>query len=82
MRIYGDRLGYGEIKLSPATELTLLNYDWPGNIRELENAIHRAILVCQVTVYAQRTFSYPALELWNMTIRFNDIFGKRVAAPL
>ncbi|MDD1614350.1 MAG: sigma-54 dependent transcriptional regulator [Methylococcaceae bacterium] len=46
LKIYGDRLGYGEIKLSPATELALLNYDWPGNIRELENAIHRAILVC------------------------------------
>jgi sigma-54-specific transcriptional regulator len=46
LKIYGDRLGYGEIKLSPATELTLLNYDWPGNIRELENAIHRALLVC------------------------------------
>jgi sigma-54-specific transcriptional regulator len=46
LRIYADRLGYGEIKLSPATELTLLNYDWPGNIRELENAIHRALLVC------------------------------------
>lgn len=46
LKIYGDRLGYGEIKLSPATELTLLNYDWPGNIRELENAVHRALLVC------------------------------------
>jgi len=46
LKIYGARLGYGEIKLSPATELTLLNYDWPGNIRELENAIHRALLVC------------------------------------
>jgi sigma-54-specific transcriptional regulator len=46
LRIYGERLGYGEIKLLPATELTLLNYDWPGNIRELENAIHRALLVC------------------------------------
>jgi sigma-54-specific transcriptional regulator len=46
LKIYGDRLGYGEFKLSPATELTLLNYDWPGNIRELENAIHRALLVC------------------------------------
>lgn len=24
----------------------LLNYDWPGNIRELKNAIQRAVLVC------------------------------------
>ncbi len=46
LKIYGERLGYSEIKLSPAAELTLLNYDWPGNIRELENAIHRALLVC------------------------------------
>jgi sigma-54-specific transcriptional regulator len=46
LKIYGERLGYNEIKLSPATEMTLLNYDWPGNIRELENAIHRALLVC------------------------------------
>jgi sigma-54-specific transcriptional regulator len=46
LKIYGDRLGYSEAKLSPTTELTLLNYDWPGNIRELENAIHRALLVC------------------------------------
>ena len=46
LKIYGDRLGYDEIKLSPATELALLNYDWPGNIRELENAVHRALLVC------------------------------------
>ncbi len=46
LKIYGDRLGCGEIRLSPATELVLLNYDWPGNIRELENAIHRALLVC------------------------------------
>ncbi len=46
LKIYGERLGYGEIKLSPASEVTLLNYDWPGNIRELENSIHRAILVC------------------------------------
>lgn len=46
LKIYGERLGYGDIKLSPATELTLLNYDWPGNIRELENAVHRALLVC------------------------------------
>jgi sigma-54-specific transcriptional regulator len=46
LKIYSERLGYSEVKLSPSAELTLLNYDWPGNIRELENAIHRALLVC------------------------------------
>ncbi len=46
LKIYSERLGYTEIKLSPSTELALLNYDWPGNIRELENAIHRALLIC------------------------------------
>ncbi len=48
LKIYADRLGYEEVKLSPAAELALLNYDWPGNIRELENAIHRALLICPV----------------------------------
>lgn len=46
LKMYADRLGYGEVKLSPAAEQALLNYDWPGNIRELENAVHRALLVC------------------------------------
>lgn len=46
LKIYGERLGYSNIKLSPTIEVTLLNYDWPGNIRELENAIHHALLVC------------------------------------
>ncbi|WP_427501597.1 sigma-54 interaction domain-containing protein [Methylomonas sp. MED-D] len=46
LKIYADRLGYGDVKLAPAAEVALLNYDWPGNIRELENAVHRALLVC------------------------------------
>src|SRR3954447_6539287 len=32
--------------LSPAASATLLRYDWPGNIRELRNAIERAFLFC------------------------------------
>lgn len=46
LRIYSERLGFDEVKLTPSAEVALLNYDWPGNIRELENAVHRALLVC------------------------------------
>ena len=31
--------------LSPAARARLTQYDWPGNIRELENAIERAIVI-------------------------------------
>jgi transcriptional regulator with GAF, ATPase, and Fis domain len=31
--------------LSPAARAALATYDWPGNIRELENAIERAIVI-------------------------------------
>jgi sigma-54-specific transcriptional regulator len=46
LKTYVERLGYSNITLSPEAERMLLNYDWPGNIRELENSIHRALLVC------------------------------------
>ncbi len=38
------RLGLRSLRLSPASEQTLLAYDWPGNIRELEHVISRAAL--------------------------------------
>jgi sigma-54 dependent transcriptional regulator len=33
--------------LTPAAEQALLAHRWTGNIRELDNAIHHAVLVCQ-----------------------------------
>ena len=33
--------------LDPQAEQLLCDYHWPGNIRELENAIHHALLICQ-----------------------------------
>jgi sigma-54-specific transcriptional regulator len=65
LKIYGDRLGYEEIKLSPATELTLLNYDWPGNIRELENAVHRALLVCPGNRLRPEDFKLSGIRTLN-----------------
>jgi two-component system response regulator PilR (NtrC family) len=35
--------GRGEIRLSPAAERRLLDYDYPGNVRELANVVERAV---------------------------------------
>ena len=34
-------------KISPEVFDVLMEYDWPGNIRELENAMERAIILCE-----------------------------------
>ena len=39
---YKDRF----IKISPEATAILQRYDWPGNIRELENVIQRAVIMC------------------------------------
>ncbi len=47
LKTYCSRLGYGDVRLSPDAERKLMRYDWPGNIRELENVIHHTLLVCR-----------------------------------
>jgi sigma-54-specific transcriptional regulator len=46
LSVYGKRLGYRNPSFTSAAEKQILEYSWPGNIRELENAVHRALLVC------------------------------------
>jgi transcriptional regulator with PAS, ATPase and Fis domain len=44
---YRNRLGYGAVDIEPCAQRKLLAHSWPGNIRELENVIHYALLVCR-----------------------------------
>jgi sigma-54-specific transcriptional regulator len=43
--IYGKKLGLSDVKVAPQAELLLTSYGWPGNIRELENVVHYALIV-------------------------------------
>ena len=45
IREIGARLGRGEPGVSPEAEALLRSYAWPGNIRELENAVERALIL-------------------------------------
>ena len=40
-----DRLEVGQQVLSPGALKKMENYDWPGNIRELENVIEKACIL-------------------------------------
>ena len=42
---YSRRLQVDDARLAPEAERALLAYPWPGNIRELENVMHRAVLL-------------------------------------
>jgi DNA-binding NtrC family response regulator len=45
VKLFSDRLGRPLVRIDPRVESALLAYDWPGNIRELKNAIERALLL-------------------------------------
>ena len=47
LNIYREKTQASIKGFLPKTMDLMIRYDWPGNIRELENAIERAVLLCQ-----------------------------------
>lgn len=45
LKLHGPKLGFSEVNICDGVLQVLLNYDFPGNVRELENLIMRAILL-------------------------------------
>ncbi|MCX7781566.1 MAG: sigma 54-interacting transcriptional regulator [Negativicutes bacterium] len=47
---YGDQAGLGRVTIEPEAMRLLMEYEWPGNIRELEHAVERAINLCNSNI--------------------------------
>ena len=43
---FNMQMGANVLDISPKAMEALINYSWPGNIRELRNAMERAVLLC------------------------------------
>jgi DNA-binding NtrC family response regulator len=46
LRRYGDENHKPNLALTPRTLDVLVGYHWPGNVRQLENVIERAVVLC------------------------------------
>ncbi|MGI9289579.1 MAG: sigma-54-dependent transcriptional regulator [Pseudomonadales bacterium] len=42
-----EELGHAPVSLMAEAVQAITTYDWPGNVRELENALERAIVLCE-----------------------------------
>lgn len=60
---YRQRLGYGAVRLDASAEHKLSEHAWPGNIRELENVIHHALLICQHGVLGAQHLHLSSLHI-------------------
>jgi DNA-binding NtrC family response regulator len=47
VRTAAERLGKSSRDISPTVAQKLLSYDWPGNVRQLENAMERAVTLAR-----------------------------------
>ena len=56
---YKDRF----LKISPEAIEILQRYHWPGNIRELENVIQRAIIMCDKSVETEHLPEYVKYQI-------------------
>ncbi|GLK44920.1 MULTISPECIES: sigma-54 interaction domain-containing protein [Novosphingobium] len=69
LELYGTKIGAGRLELTAGAEEALFSHPWPGNIRELENAILRATLTCIDGQITADDLALHALDARPQTIR-------------
>ncbi|MEE3651067.1 MULTISPECIES: sigma-54-dependent Fis family transcriptional regulator [unclassified Brenneria] len=61
LSLYARRLGRPQLQLTPEAHQMLMDYPWPGNIRELENTLHNAVLLSKDPVIHPQQLRLGAL---------------------
>ncbi|MEO3988966.1 aliphatic sulfonate ABC transporter substrate-binding protein [Pseudocitrobacter cyperus] len=61
LQLYAKRLGKPSRRLAPETLAAMMDYPWPGNIRELENMLHTAVLLSQDEIITPSQLRFASL---------------------
>jgi len=65
---YCEEFGKPNLKLSPEAVQAITTYIWPGNVRELENAIQRAVILCE----DQSEIGHDLLDIDLDLVKFDE----------
>ena len=68
--------------VSPEAMAILTNCDWPGNIRELENVIERAIILCKNTIITPEDFPDALNKITSGAVNIPDNHGSQASCKL
>ena len=60
--------GGGELSITPSALAMLQDYDWPGNIRQLENAVLRASVLCDGQVLTEDEFPQIKAQVRGLSV--------------
>lgn len=64
---------------SPTTMQMLMDFDWPGNVRQLENSVFRAVILCEDDLLQPEDF--PQISGLKPLVAANDTMPANVPAP-
>ena len=60
-------------RLSADAEKLLLSHSWPGNIRELEHAVEKAVIICDEAEISGTLFSFPQRTESQKPVQFSTL---------
>ncbi len=67
LRIHGERYGKSGLKLNTHALEKLANHDWPGNIRELQHAIEKAVIMGDSAILKPTDFVFGTRQKSSFT---------------
>jgi DNA-binding NtrC family response regulator len=74
--VYSAKTGKNVTEISESALKSLLSYQWPGNIRELENLIERSILLAKTDTIEQ--IPLPAMDETKISSTSNEWYFKTI----